>query len=223
MIRPRIDRSLIFIVLLGATFCITGCVSKYFVLDTTSDTVYEYKNDFYVSKIDTVIEMHYQFWSRDAALWLSVYNNMGENLFLIVDSTYIEHNGQKQKFDHYVDWSEYSRQFSAISELEQYDLNRVLPIIPGFWKSMLSDPLKFDISEWEAYDPNSVWDKEDSPCVITVQTCFYRQSYAVTPICNRDTIWVQTFAPVDAQQLRQLEYKSSYLKADKFYISNSFN
>lgn len=223
MMNSRIVQTIAFVAVLGTTICLSGCVPQYFVMDTTSDTVYEYQNDFYVSKIDTVIEMHYEFWSRNAALWLSVYNNLDESLWLIVDSTYVEYNGRKRKFDHLVDWQDYSRQLAGIQGLQDYDLNRVLPIVPGFWKSMLSDPLEFDIAEWEAYDPNSVWEKEDSPCVITVQTCFYRQSYAVTPICQRDTIWVQTFAPIDAQQLRQLETKSSYLKADKFFISNSFN
>ena len=202
---------------------LSGCVSQYYILDTTSSSVYEYKNDFYVSKIDTVIEMHYEFWSQNAALWLSVYNNMQEPIFLIRDSAYLEYNGKKVMFDHLVDWPEYSKQLAITPGLDDYDLSRVLPILPNRWKGMLSPGVSVDVDQWENYPANTVFTQEDTPWKVCVQTCFYQRSYAITPICQRDTIWVQTFAPTDPQSLRNLELNTSYLKSDKFYITNSLN
>jgi hypothetical protein len=198
-----------------------GCAPKYFLMDTASDTVFEYENDYYVSKIDTSVELHYQFWSQDGALWLSTLNTSKQVMFLILDSTYLKFDGEKQYFDFLVDWSEYSSQLATIPNLTDYDFNKVLPIIPGQWKGMLSDPFPMGVKEWSEQDPLEMFTKETSPWQIEVQVCFFQGGNAYTPICKNDEVWVESFIEIDANQLRSLELDPGYKKADKFYITNS--
>ena len=200
---------------------ISSCSAMYYVLDTNSDTVYEYQNDFFVSRIDSSVELHYEMWSQNASIWLSTLNNTDKMLFVIIDSTYIEYKGKRYSFDHLYDWEDYSKQLSRIPNVEDYDLNHVLPILPGRWKGMMAEPLPISVKEWESLDPATTFTKENSPWKITVQVCFYRHGNAYTPLCQRDEIWVESFTPVDASMLRSLQRDDKYQKADKFYITNS--
>ena len=200
---------------------LAGCSSKFILLDTTSDSVFEYKNDYYVSHIDTVIELHYEFWSKDGALWLSALNKTNKPMFLILDSTYITFAGQKRYFDFLVDWAEYSSRLSTIPNLTDYDFSKTFPVLPGQWKGMLSDPFPMSVKDWEERDPLTVYTKETSPWKVTVQVCFYEGGNAFSPICKRDEVWVESFTPIDAPTLRSLELDPDYKKADKFYITNS--
>jgi len=209
------------VIICAISIAMMGCASKFFLMDTASETVTEYKNDYYVSKIDTSVELHYQFWSQDGALWLSALNTSRQVMFLILDSTYLKFGGEKQYFDFLVDWSEYSSQLATIPNLTDYDFNKILPMVPGQWKGMLSDPFPMGVKDWAELDPLEVFTKETSPWKVEVKVCFYQGGNAFTPICQNDTIWVETFTPIDANTLRSLELDPKYKKADKFYITNS--
>lgn len=204
-----------------ACLVLAGCSVQYYVMDTNSDSVYEYQNDFFVSHIDSSVELHYEMWSQNASLWISTLNKTDEMLFVIIDSTYIEYKGDRYKFDHLYDWEDYSKQLARIPNVEDYDLNHVLPILPGRWKGMMAEPLTISVKDWELLDPTATYVKEDSPWKITVQVCFYRHGNAFSPLCQRDEIWVESFTPVDAGVLRSLERDEEYQKADKFYITNA--
>ena len=209
---------------LMACLLLTGCSSSiYYVMDTNSDSVYEYQNDFFVSRIDSSVELHYEMWSQNASLWLSALNNTDKMLFVIIDSTYIDFNGNKYRFDHLYDWDDYSKQLERIPNVDNYDLNKVLPILAGRWKGMMAEPLSMSVKDWELLDPATTYTKEDSPWKITVQVCFYREGNAYTPLCQRDEIWVESFTPVDASILRSLLKDDKYQKADKFYITNALS
>lgn len=88
---------------------------------------------------------------------------------------------------------------------------------------MLGDELIMSLKEWEELDSSDTFTKENSPWKITVQVCFYQYGNAYTPICHRDEMWVETFTPIDGNMLRSLQIDKSYQKADKFYMTNSFN
>jgi len=203
------------------TLMLSGCSTLYYVMDTNSDTVYEYQNDFFVSRIDSTVELHYEMWSQNASIWLSALNNTNRMLFVIIDSTYIEYKGQRYRFDHLYDWDDYSKQLARIPNVDDYDLNHVLPILPGRWKGMMSEPLQMSVKDWETLDSADSYTKEDSPWKITVQVCFYKHGNAYAPLCQRDEIWVESFTPVDGSVLRSLEKDDKYQKADKFYITNA--
>ena len=198
-----------------------GCTSTFLLMDTTSDTVYEYQNDYYVSKIDSTVEFHYELWSQNAELWLSVLNSSDNLLFMILDSTYIVYDGDIYPFNFLVDWDEYSRPLGQIPNLTDYDFNKVMPILPGQWKGMLGQRIPMSVKEWTERDATDVYTRENSPWKIEVQVCFYVEGNAFTPLCKRDVIWVETFTPVDGNTIRSLEIDSDYKKADKFYITNS--
>lgn len=200
---------------------ISACNTMYYVMDTKSDTVYEYQNDYFVSRIDSTVELHYEMWSQNASLWLSALNNTDRMLFVITDSTYIEYQGERYSFDHLYDWDAYSKQLARIPHIEDYDLNKVLPILPGRWKGMMAEPLPMSVKDWELRDPSATYTKEDSPWKITVHVCFYRDGNAFSPVCQRDDIWVESFTPIDAGMLRSLQNDDDYQKADKFYITNA--
>jgi hypothetical protein len=206
---------------LMACLILSGCNTLYYVMDTNSDTVYEYQNDFFVSRIDSSVELHYEMWSQNASIWLSALNNTEKMLFVIVDSTFIKYNGKRYGFDHLYDWDDYSKQLSRIPNVDDYDLNHVLPILPGRWKGMMAEPLDMSVRDWELLDPTATFTKEDSPWKITVQVCFFRQGNAYSPLCQHDEIWVESFSPVDAGILRSLQRDDKYQKADKFYITNA--
>ncbi len=207
--------------ILFVSLMISGCSTMYYVMDTNSDTVYEYQNDFFVSRIDSSVELHYEMWSQNASIWLSALNNTDRMLFVIIDSTYIEYNGERYHFDHLYDWEDYSKQLARIPNVEDYDLNHVLPILPARWKGMMAEPLTMTTKEWEELDPSATYTKENTPWQITVQVCFYRDGNAYSPLCQRDEIWVESFTPVDASVLRSLQRDDTYQKADKFYITNA--
>ena len=207
------------VLLLASGFA--GCTSTFLLMDTTSDTVYEYQNDYFVSKIDTSIELHYELWSQNAELWLSALNSTSKLMFLVLDSTYVMFEGEKYPFNFLVDWEEYSRPLAQIPNLTDYDFNKVMPLLPGQWKGMLGQRLPMSVKEWEERNPIDVYTKENTPWKIEVQICFFEQGNAFTPICKRDQIWIESFTPVDGNMIRSLELDSDYNKADKFYITNS--
>lgn len=217
MIDP-IYKALVLLIAVAAASCNT----QYFVLDTFSDTVYEYKNDFYVSNVDSAVELHYELWSRNASVWLSVLNTSEDLVFIVTDSTYIQHGRNRYPMDLTVDFDQYADQLSRVPNFEDYDLGNVYPVMPGGWKGMLGPPLTLTTEELERIDPTETYDKSNSPLIFSVQTCFYRLPFALKPLCHRDSIWVQSVTPVDAGLLRSLEADPEFKKADKFYVTDVF-
>lgn len=216
-------RELLYLLVIATSVSLLmSCNARYLLLDTFSDSVYEYQDDFYVSKVDSTLELHYELWSQNASLWLSALNSSKDLLFIIADSSYVNYNGEKYYFDLLVDVEEYTRQLSQIPNIADYAIGDLFPVLPGRWKGMLGQGLPFAISDFEGIDPETKFTKENSPVVMSIQTCFYKYPIAYLPTCKTDSIWVEAIVPIDGSVLRALENDREFKKADKFFITNAY-
>ena len=208
------------ILLIVSLFAISACSYGVYFMDTTSNSVYEYQDDFYVRTVDSTMEMHYNLWSNGAAIWMSAVNLTDQVMFIITDSCYVTFEDERYYFDLTYESDEYVLQLSRIPDLSDYQIGKFFPVVPNGWKSFLSPSLPFGMKELREMDYSKTYTKEESPYQIATQVCYFRQSAAFSPTCVRDTIWVEKITLGDDSVLRRIENDDDYNKADKFYISN---
>lgn len=200
---------------------LAGCSMHYLLADTTSDKVVAYENDYYVAySQDSILEFHYDLWSVDATMWLSILNRSESLVVLRPDLCLLKYQGEEIPFDQYADWEEYVTPLLGDSVLQALDPDKFLPIRPGTWKGLLGPPLKIRVSRWKDMEEGRAFSRDDTPVLLETRLCYVSTLWPDETRCETHAIWVEHLQFFRGRDFRRLEEAPDFETSDKFFLFN---
>ncbi|MDX1479036.1 MAG: hypothetical protein R3301_15085 [Saprospiraceae bacterium] len=196
----------------------SSCTVQYLLADTTSDTVVEYQDNYYVAHSpDSLLEFHYDFWQVNGTLWLSTLNRSDSLVLLRTDSCTLRYQGFRYRFDHFQDWEEYVQPLLGDSAITLLEPDEILPLLPRQWKGLLGPDLSFDLKNWKSYAEGVSYDRSDSPLDLEVRLC-YQVGRPSSPLrCTMHRLWVEHVKYLRARDFRAMQ-TPEFSTSDKFYM-----